>query len=533
MRKNINIFCMVLAITIASTPFSEEEEGRASWCKCCKSQPAPLARHEVTSFKETPQWVSYRKACLSQLTSARRWALTKKAREASTQLGLIGGATAATVAAVGGDSFGGSIAIFNGLFNGVFLLRDVISDAYTLLRTPAHPLDKLERRFATEKCFIPKKLWPSISEHFMMARQNPFAQQASMNRIEFMLGLTVHQPPKTALKNGEAHTRAERKLMRSILSRRMDKFFEGNYSLEKGHPYNKLKFNILNFADSLLNEDPDDESPHELSRYIYLRGPGGIGKTHFTLQLCQWIEDILGERDIIHVQNAIITSPAELEGSDNHPGVFLTMLRNQCLAGKRASIVVMDEANWINDGAMESHAKRVFNGRLGKLSTVYFGSGLDGTGIDLKMPPTLVILAANVEIKDPPLASRFDAFDYPAPKQEAAAKYGSTIYATMYDRFCAEEEEQQDEGKIDPRFDGDVRASKTFRDMESLMPALIVENPKFFADLQAGDEEKTSIAPSAASSSPHVVLRVRSSKRGKGLATPLLSMAGDRDDDDE
>ena len=289
---------------------------------------------------------------------------------------------------------------------------------------------------------------------------------------------------------------------------------------EQNLTYTKLKSNILKFTDSLCNNSLHNR---RLSRYLYWHGDGGIGKTHLAHKLCEWIEGALGKRDIIHVEEAIITSPSELEGSNNHPGVFLKILRNQCLARKTASIVVMDEASWINKEEMNSAAKRVFNGRLSKLSTAYFGSGADGAGIDLEMPPTLVILAANVEINDPALKSRYDVFPYPTPRKEALVEYGKTVYQTQYPDEC-----DPHDNTFEQKIEENIRQSCTsFREVESLIPALMLKHPRFFADPQ-GEEKSMSAATTDYAVVVHnednpIQLQQRSQAGGSSLRRPLLS----------
>jgi GTPase SAR1 family protein len=52
---------------------------------------------------------------------------------------------------------------------------------------------------------------------------------------------------------------------------------------------------------------------HQSPRYLYLVGPGGIGKTYFARQLVQWFEEICP--DALHLQELAITAPEELEGT--------------------------------------------------------------------------------------------------------------------------------------------------------------------------------------------------------------------------
>lgn len=89
----------------------------------------------------------------------------------------------------------------------------------------------------------------------------------------------------------------------------------------------------------------------------------------------------------------------------------------------------MDEASWLNKDDIISPAKRVFNGNLSRLSTSYFGGGLEGFGINLKMPPALIFVASNEEIKDPALKTRFDVIEFPSPKKETLIRHAQEIAA--------------------------------------------------------------------------------------------------------
>ncbi len=193
------------------------------------------------------------------------------------------------------------------------------------------------------------------------------------------------------------------KQARKLLSTKIDQFFE-NYEELDPKQKNDLKKNAQRFLGQLLGE-------HKSPRYLYLVGPGGIGKTHFARQMVQWFEEICP--NALNLQELAISAAEELEGNASRPGAFLRVLRNQYQAGKRGSMVFMDEANWLNEPSFEATSKRVFNGAQSKLSTSYFGTGVDGTGVQLNVPPMLVIVASNNEIKEPALKSRFDCINFP------------------------------------------------------------------------------------------------------------------------
>ncbi len=457
----------------------------------------PLNSEEETekweNYEPTPEWEAYKKACLSRLRSERRWAITDKGRDSASTLVLVAAATAAGVRILESDSYGQGFILFAGLFNSVFFLHDIIGNTFSLKWTPSHPVDELEKKFAENKCFIPNQLWPALINNFMVARQNPFSQQKSLDLINFTLGLTICRPMKS-IKSKNILSAL------NIISKKIDDFFkdynikdseaEGKTpasappTLEDSAPasalateqkdkepqankrseqYQTLKFNILKFVSSVLGDND------KLTRYLYLRGPGGIGKTHFANELCDWVKS--ATEDAVYSDNFVITSAKELEGSDDSPGVFLRVLRNQCVSRKRGSIVLMDEADWLNEREMLSASKRVFNGELAKLSTTYYGAGIDGTGIHLKIPPTLLIAIGNPVLTDEALKSRFDAFDFPLPKKGALLKYAHTVLERNYGKL-------QNAGidrKAIPNFDKRIQECTSFRDVEAIVPALISE----------------------------------------------------------
>ncbi len=353
---------------------------------------------------------AYEQACLKKLQSAKRWAITEPARESCTMLALLTGAAIATnkmLEKMMNDkkSMGASFSVFAAVFNGVFLLREVINSGYNLAFQQRSAFTRLEEQFAKNQCFIPNALWPVIIEKFMFARQNQFEQRKCMDFIEFTLGLTAYKPKPALISKA-----TDASIVIKELHARIDQFFNGYNDTSDGECCRILKVNISKFILDLFNNT-------QTSRYLYLCGPGGIGKTYFVQTLCNWIEELLPGS--VQFEDLVITSAEELEGSRQRPGAMLRVLRNQLIANKRAAVIFMDEATWLNQDHMISCAKRVFNDNQSTLSTSYFGDGMEGTGIKLNMPPTLIFVASNDEIKDPALKSRFDTIKYPLPKPEA------------------------------------------------------------------------------------------------------------------
>ncbi|HBR70921.1 TPA: hypothetical protein DIC20_01855 [Candidatus Dependentiae bacterium] len=376
-------------------------------------QPLSQSEERVETEASKAEEKAYQQACLKKLSSARRWTITEDAREALTTLSLIASAATTLNLILPADSMGGSFGVFAAVFNAAFLMRPVIRPGCNLLVAPTNPLESLEERFALSQCFIPKKLWPIIREKFMLARTNQFQQRTCMDFLEFALGLTLFKPKPTL----ETIDNLEERIVQ--LFEKIDSFFD-QYEEFPSEELWKIKDNVQKFIRSLLNENLADAP-----RYIYLHGSGGIGKTHFVNQLTEWIEELIPQS--VRVENLEVSNAEELEGSAHRPGAMLTVLRNQLMGNKRGSVVFMDEATWLNRSDMVSTAKRVFNGNQSKISTSYFGNGIDGSGIELQIPPMLIFVASNDKINDPALKTRFDSIDFPLPKKERLIEYAKKI----------------------------------------------------------------------------------------------------------
>lgn len=360
--------------------------------------------------------ISYQKACLQCLQNARRLALAEPGIYAVTEMLLSSAGAAITLKFLGNESMGGSFAAFAAIFDCLRLLRGTIQSGHRLISNPDNPLAMLEESFAKNKCFIPRSLWQKIITSFVAARQNEFSREAHTNFLNFALGFTIYKP-KPAIKCKGNRSIDE---IKEELERRINQFF-ADYKKDSAFDDSHLKINLAKFIDSLGNRNASTQAP----RYIYLHGTGGIGKTHFVQTLSQWIDELLPST--IHFEELVINSAAELEGSAEQPGAFLRLLRNQLLKNRRGSVVMIDEATWLNDQGMISSAKRIFNGDRSHLSTAYFGTGIDGTGTKLDMPPMLIFVASNEKIQDPALASRFDTIFYPTPTKQALVAHAFEI----------------------------------------------------------------------------------------------------------
>lgn len=404
---------------------------------------------------------AYEKACLKQLQSAKNWELTKKARQDLSFLFLTIFTTYAVAKAIDMDSMGGSFSVFSGISSSLYLLKNIIESGFDFIQPPTHALEKYEESFAKNQCFIPNKLWPAIIENFMTARQNEFAQRKSMDFIEFALGLTIYKPKPELGINPSASGQISNEL-----KARIDLFFK-DYEGEKISKQTCLiKINVEKFINCLINLD------EKMPRYICLYGSGGIGKTHFVNKLCKWMQELIN--DCVQFEELIITSADELEGNEQRPGAFLRVLRNQLLANKRGSVVFMDEATWLNRGDMTSSCKRVFNGDQTKISTSYFGKNIDGTAIELKVPPMLVFIAVNEDIQDKNLRGRFDIVKYPNPKTESLIEHA--IEFANDSEILKNSNAVIDKEKISAWIKSSSKENSNFRYIDANLEACILED---------------------------------------------------------
>ncbi|MDP3788415.1 MAG: hypothetical protein Q8Q60_03830 [Candidatus Chromulinivorax sp.] len=310
-------------------------------------------------------------------------------------------------------------AITSTIITTLFALKGLVGAGYNLMYWPDNSLESLENHFAKNKCYIPRALWPKIEKEFMAARQDSHNRQLHTHFIDFALGFTVYKP-KPALRFKDEMSIHD---VKNELNARIDAFF-GNYKDNKDTiDINYIKINVSKFIDLLVHNSSSKvvQGP----RYLYLYGSGGIGKTHFVQTLSDWIDELVPHS--VRFEDVIINSPTDLEGSEQSSGAFLKALRNQLIQNKRGSVIMMDEATWLNYGSMISPAKRIFNGDRSKLVTSYFGTNMDGRGVSLEIPPMLIFVASNEPIADPALESRFDIILYPTPSQQALFSYGVKV----------------------------------------------------------------------------------------------------------
>lgn len=353
---------------------------------------------------------AFQAACIAQLRSARRNAILKPAREAASMIGYIAAGTTGLVFYTGRESFGGSFGIFGAFSATTYYVRKIINSLLELSQ-PYHPLDALEQRYAINQRYIPHELWPIIIDRFSLARTDTHHQPDHLKFLEFAIGLTTFKP-KPALHSRDTHIKSHEAM--EALCPKINEFFKG-YE-QKPEEMERLKTGIRIFLETLLD---GEKKP---TRYLFLVGPGGIGKNHFVSTLYGWLNELLPSS--ISLCSETVHSPADLEGDERKQGIWLKALQKQLSSDSRGLIIFMDEATWLNNKDLVSDAKQAFNGNFSEISTKYFGPAVD---VKLPMPPMLVFVASNEPIQDIPLDSRFGTINFPIPTKETLSQHALAI----------------------------------------------------------------------------------------------------------
>lgn len=362
------------------------------------------------------EFAAFQKECLDLLQNSRRFSLAGPMLSSLSDIAFTGLATAIIMKYMQ-DNLASGFTGTNFVYTALQGAMNSMKSSYNLIYWPENSLEVLENHFALNKCFIPRALWSKITAEFIAARQNEVSRQQHIHFIDFALGFTVYKPTQALqIKNSMSIDD-----VKAQLNQRIDKFFK---DYKDQADINYIKINVAKFINLLVADRASKENV-QTPRYLYLYGSGGIGKTHFVQTLSEWIDELMPQSVIF--EDLVINSPDDLEGSPGYPGAFLKILRNQLIQNKRGSVVIIDEATWLNYGSMISPAKRIFNGDRSKLVTSYFGSNMDGTGVSLEIPPMLIFVAANEEIADPALKSRFDIVNYPMPMDNALVDYAYAI----------------------------------------------------------------------------------------------------------
>jgi hypothetical protein len=435
----------------------------------CQPDCEYIAIDNVEDISYLEQLAKYKGECLSLLNKERRSAILRPARENGSFMALlIGGMGLLAFLWPGSAAFGLPVAAVNCLYHSKGLIKSV-GDWYD---TRPHPVDRFEKIYAENKCYIPHEIWKSIEDEFLKARGNIYNQNASLSFLEFTLGLTVHKQKKS-LKS------LDKSFIINSLSSRIDEFFEDYEPFDDPNHLFALKASVDKFVLGLMG------GKHR-PRYIFIFGSKGLGKTYFARELNKWIAELFPNSTTYSEQE--VHSVSELGGAAGVPGFMLGALRRQCCANTNGSVTLIDEAIWINDQSYLGDSLKVFEDSRLPLRIKYFGDGMDGKGIALKLPPMLTMLAGNKDIEHDALKSRFDFFAFPKPTKKALIKYAFKMikkHPSVKDvagLFVVKIDEEKTRLKDDYQLDLEksIKDIDNFRDIESSVNGLV----KKWAELQ-------------------------------------------------
>ena len=150
----------------------------------------------------------------------------------------------------------------------------------------------------------------------MLARQNLSMQREILERIRFVLDLTVNRPSKAKLSIIESRKES----IKSNLLSSIDAFFDDYQVGEKeSQELSSIKFKILTFINSLLDAREDISCAPQ---YIYLNSDRSIGKTNSVKQLKDWIEKTMNVRGLLHMESSKVETSSDLEDDERKPGLF-------------------------------------------------------------------------------------------------------------------------------------------------------------------------------------------------------------------
>lgn len=346
---------------------------------------------------QNQQWDEYQQACLNRLNHARR---VESLRDVYTY-----GMTLVSMAAIGTVAWyicPNSYVIFGtiaGCLNYTDReFRELSQSIRSLYSFPPHPLNELEENFALNKCFIPKSLWPSLISAFQATRNN-FEREKAMNYIDFTLGLTVFRPRERLPFRDEV---SQKQLFNKINIFFEDGHFKDGFGFDKILECYRIQYAVLNVVNTQRFDTP-----------LYIYGLGSNHKERFVNNLYEWLTD--GNPNSVLLERFVITSPDELEGSKEKPGVFLQVLRNQCIERKNTSLVLLEGINtdWLNRKDMCFCARRVFeyaDHSKNRFSCRYLQWSYGDVYLD--KPSMFVVAFGDEQLKDKGLRLRFATMNW-------------------------------------------------------------------------------------------------------------------------
>ena len=293
----------------------------------------------------------------------------------------------------------------------------------------ADPLLSYELIYAVEKRRIPSILWSGIEKKLTEARNNSFARAKILEYLTTVFNLP--QGKKTLLKlDGMTPETFDQQLLEKSgiayekmqrLYRKIEGFFE-NYEEgpDRSNTIKVIKTAVRKHVRHSLDPYAVDKNDR-YGKFVFLQGPGGLGKTEFVNTLAQWLYLEEGNsdpkmEDFIPL-TLVSAGPEKLLGTAETPGALLTGLTKQ--SSGRAPInrfLLVDEAEAINDPALKASFKALFEPANGIFSSPYLG------GLEVPIAENLIFFISNDEIVDAAFRQRVAPAVFPKFKQSFLRK---------------------------------------------------------------------------------------------------------------
>ncbi len=275
---------------------------------------------------------------------------------------------------------------------------DAVGSLHTYYSPTNDPYARWEYQFAEKMPYIPSTLWDRTIDTFGAARMGDFQYADATRFFDIAFNLPVmyryaYQPP---VKLDEVTRKA------NAVNNFTVKFFE-NYENSRDSSI-KLQAVIRKYLKKLATND-------EGFICVHLKGPGGVGKTHYMKALAKKISEVIEQEMPTEEITIRSDESSELEGNKDDPGQILTAISPIAKKGKPYGILIFDEAAWLN-GKLKDTAKKIFEPDIGSFKAQYLG------GLDFSLKGFLVIFLSNDAIKDEALNSRMIHIDFPSLKKE-------------------------------------------------------------------------------------------------------------------
>lgn len=322
---------------------------------------------------------------------------------------------------LGPDSFGGSFGTMMSIQSFTQALSSLMQSAYSVWRPRETEHDALEQLFTERFLELPPALHGFLTSQMAMARTSPHGRFEAVRKIRFGLELTVHAPLESLMIFGDhaqqGKAQDQLRCVNQFFWDKLEHFFH-DYDDVSDQMCCTLMGTVEAFSKTLLMGAQENA---QNCFYVYLHGPGGIGKTFFAEQVGTWMREAFGTGVLF--QSRSVNTMGELEGG-RQAGLFLDVLKEQCAHRAHGGILLLDEASFLN--AFPQQAKRVFQ-KSGVFEDAFLGHDAGRSGVKFRSRPLLVLAAGNDGIGDAALKSRFLDVDFPTPKRTTYTRVAANL----------------------------------------------------------------------------------------------------------